>query len=117
LDVNALAKEEDYLSVTAIRISSDHTRLAYLENKDGTDRYTLFIKDLQSGELSNDQIPNVYIFESMEWSTCGNYMFYVTVDENERPFQVWRHELGTDISNDALIYEEKDETFTLFIAN
>lgn len=116
LDVNALAKEEDYLSVTAIRISSDHTRLAYLENRDGTDRYTLYIKNLESGELLNDQIPSVYIFESMEWSTCGNYMFYVTVDANERPFQVWRHELGTDISNDALIYEEKDETFTLFIA-
>lgn len=115
LDVNTLAVEDEYLSVTAIRISSDHKRLAYLENRDGTDRYTLLIKDLESGELLPDSIPSVYIYESMEWSRCGTYVFYITVDKNERPFQLWRHQLNTDTSNDALIYEEVDETFTLFI--
>lgn len=51
----------------------------------------------------------------MEWSRCGNYIFYITVDKNERPFQLWRHQLGTNTSNDALMYEEVDETFILFI--
>ncbi|MBU5466175.1 S9 family peptidase [Virgibacillus sp. MSJ-26] len=115
LDLNELAVEDEYLSVAALRLSSNHKRLAYLENRDGTDRYTLLIKDLNSGLLLRDTISDVYIYGSMEWSHCGNYIFYITVDENERPFQLWRHQLGTDTKNDELIYEETDETFTLFI--
>lgn len=114
LDLNELAVEGEYLSVAALRFSSNHKRLAYLENRDGTDRYTLLIKDLDSGHLLRDTISDVYIYGSMEWSHCGNYIFYITVDENERPFQLWRHQLGTDTKNDELIYEETDETFTLF---
>ena len=41
LDLNELAVEGDYLSVTVQRMSTDHKRLAYLENRDGTDRYTI----------------------------------------------------------------------------
>ncbi|HLQ98553.1 MAG TPA: S9 family peptidase [Candidatus Dormibacteraeota bacterium] len=115
LDLNELAVEDEYLSVAALRLSSNHKRLAYLENRDGTDRYTLLIKDLDSGQLLSDSISDVYIYGSVEWSHCGNYIFYITVDENERPFQLWRHQLGTDTKNDELIYEETDETFTLFI--
>src|SRR5690625_85681 len=115
LDLNELAVKDEYLSVAALRLSSNHKRLAYLENRDGTDRYTLLIKDLDSGQLLSDSISDVYIYGSVEWSHCGNYIFYITVDENERPFQLWRHQLGTDTKNDELIYEETDETFTLFI--
>lgn len=116
LDENELAVEGEYLSVADMRVSADHKCLAYLENRDGTDRYTLFIKDLESGKLLSDEIQNVYIYDSMEWSRCGNYIFYTTVDENERPYRLWRHELGTHTSSDTLIYEETDETFVLFIS-
>ncbi|QTD42990.1 S9 family peptidase [Sporosarcina sp. Te-1] len=115
LDLNELAEEDGYLSVTAQRMSSDHTLLAYLENRDGTDRYTVFIKDLATGELLADQIPNVYIYGSLEWSRCGDYLFYITVDEMERPCRLWRHKLGSESGSDELIYEETDETFTLFM--
>lgn len=115
LDLNELAKEDGYLSVTAIRLSTDQTRIAYLENRDGTDRYTVFVKDLATGELLPDQIPNVYIYGSLEWSRCGDYLFYTTVDDNERPCRLWRHKLGSEAGSDELIYEETDETFTLFI--
>lgn len=115
LDLNELVEKDEYLSVTAQRISTDHNRLAYLENRDGTDRYTILIKDLETGELLPDQIPNVYIYGSMEWSRCGDYIFYITVDEQERPYRLWRHRLGSDASTDELIYEEKSVTFTLFI--
>lgn len=115
LDLNELAVEGDYLSVTVRRMSTDHNRLAYLENRDGTDRYTAYVKDLTTGELLPDQIPNVYLYGSLEWSRCGEYIFYITVDESQRPYQLWRHRLGTDISSDELILEEKDTTFTLFV--
>lgn len=116
LDLNELSGEDDYLSVTVQRRSNDHKRLAYLENRDGTDRYTIHIKDIETGALLPDQIPNVYIYSSVEWSRSGEYIFYITVDENQRPYQLWRHRLGTESAEDELIYEEKDTTYTLFIA-
>lgn len=115
LDLNELAKGGDYLSVTALRRSTDHRLLAYLENRDGTDRYTIFIKNLETGELLSDRISDVFIYGSMEWSRCGEYMFYITVDENERPSRFMRHRLGTEFNQDELLYEETNETFTLYM--
>ena len=118
LDVNTLSdssNEEEYLNVTEQRVSADHKLLAYLENRDGTDRYTLYIKNLETGELLKDTIPNVYLFSSIEWSKDGKYIFYVTLDDMQRPDKLWRHELGTSNDADDLLYEEKDSTFTLFM--
>ena len=115
LDLNEMAVDGDYLSVTAQRMSTDHHRLAYLENRDGTDRFTVYVKDMETGELLPDQIPDVFIYGSMEWSKCGDYIFYITVDEHERPSRLLRHRLGSNVDSDELIYEEKDTTFTLYM--
>lgn len=115
LDLNELAEDSDYLSVTVQRMSTDQNRLAYLENRDGTDRYTIHVKDMNTGELLPDRIPNVFLYGSMEWSRCGDYIFYITVDDNQRPCKLWRHRLGSDVESDELVYEEKDETFTLYV--
>lgn len=115
LDVNKLAHEDEYLSVSERRVTADHRLLAYLENRDGSDRYTLYIKNLETGDLLEDRIPNVYLFGSVEWSRSGAYIFYITTDEHQRPFQLWRHRLGTSHKDDELVYEETDPTFTLFI--
>ncbi|MFA9560650.1 oligopeptidase B, partial [Evansella sp. AB-rgal1] len=116
LDLNELAKDGDYLSVTLQRMSTDHSYLAYLENRDGSDRYTIHIKNMETGELLPDRIREVYLFGSMEWSHCGEYIFYITVDEHQRPYRLWRHRIGTDVDRDELIYEEKDNTFTLYVS-
>ncbi|RDI42196.1 S9 family peptidase [Falsibacillus pallidus] len=116
LDLNKLATDDEYLSVTVQRITTDQTRLAYLENRDGTDRYTVHIKDLETGELLPDRIPDVFLYESMEWSRCGTYIFYTTVDESQRPYQLWRHRLGSSADQDELIFEEKDTTYSIGIA-
>lgn len=116
LDENTLVQsEDDYMQVTVLKVSNDHSRLAYLENRDGTDNCTLFIKDLKTGELLQDKIPDVYLFSSVEWSACDRYLFYIVLDDKQRPYQLWRHKLGTAVNEDVLLYEEKDETFTLFI--
>ncbi|MCG7345659.1 S9 family peptidase [Sporosarcina sp. ACRSL] len=116
LDLNELAEEDDYLSVTVSRLTNDHNRLAYLENRDGTDRYTIYVKDIGTGELLPDRIPDVFLYGSVEWSRTADYIFYITVDDNQRPCRLWRHRLGSDTERDELIYEEKDDTFTLFIS-
>jgi len=115
LDLNELAAEGDYLSVTEQRLNTTHNLLAYLENRDGSDRYTIYIKNLETGEILPDRIQNVYLYSSVEWSHCGNYIFYITVDEMQRPYRLWRHRVGSQVDSDELINEEKDSTFTLFV--
>jgi len=111
LDLNAQAGDAFY-SVTELRVSPDHSRLAFLENRDGTDRYTVRVKDLTTGQMLDDEIPGVFLAQSLEWDARGEYLFYVTVDETQRPYRLWRHRLG-DRGGDALLYEEGDIAFIL----
>lgn len=113
LDLNTLVSEDGYLSVTLLRYSPDAKQLAYLENRDGTDRYTAKVKDLQSGQLLEDSIPNVFLHGSLEWDATGQHLFYVTVDESQRPYRLWRHRLGSSCAEDALVYEESDTTYSI----
>ncbi len=112
LDVNALAAGKDFYSVMMLRLSPDHGRLAFLENQDGTDRYTVRVKDLLSGKLLREEIQGVFLADSLEWDAAGQYLFYVTVDETQRPFRLWRHKVG-DHTGDVLLYEELDIAFSL----
>ncbi|EPZ45239.1 S9 family peptidase [Alicyclobacillus acidoterrestris] len=115
LDVNALARDGEYLSVTVLRISPDHRHLAYLENRDGTDKYTLCVRDIETGEMLPEKIENVFIYESVEWDRTGEFLYYLTVDESQRPYRLWRHQIG-HTGQDELLYEETDITFTLSLA-
>ena len=113
LDVNTLANTGEFLSVSLYRISPDHRYLAFLENHDGTDRYTLRIKDLHTGEFLDDQISNIFIEQSLEWDNSRQFIYYITVDETQRPFRLWQHQIGFPASEDVLVYEESDSTYTL----
>ncbi|PSR32906.1 MAG: oligopeptidase B [Sulfobacillus benefaciens] len=112
LDLNRMTTGSDFLSVTVQRVSPDHAKLAYLENRDGTDRYTLYIKNLSTGHLYPDRIDNVFLYGSVEWDATGEYIFYVTVDDTQRPYRLWRHRLG-NLGPDTLLYEEADPSFSL----
>lgn len=112
LDVNQLAEGHPYFAVMGVRMSPDHTRLVYLENRDGTDRCTLKGKTLTTGEPLPLHLENVYLTSSVEWDASGHYLFYLTVDATQRPFQLWRHSVGMETA-DTLIYEETDPTFSL----
>jgi Protease II len=68
-------------------------RLAYSTDFAGDERYTLRIKDLASGEVLSDEVPDTHY--GCAWSLDGSALFYTTVDEAWRPYRVWRHVLGT----------------------
>ncbi len=111
LDQNELAQGHKYFRVGARRVSPDHRLLAYSTDTTGAEVYTLVFKDLATGRLLPDQIPNTYY--SLEWGNDNQHVFYVTLDEAKRPYRAWRHRLGTRREDDALLYEEKDEMFFL----
>ena len=114
LDENELARGSAYFELLAYDPSPDHTLLAYAVDKAGDEVYTLFVKDLASGRLLPDRIERVA--SSFEWSEDGAFVFYTRMDEAHRPNRLFRHRLGSDPSEDVLIYEERDEAFFLYLS-
>jgi oligopeptidase B len=112
LDVNMLAEGKSFFNVSLTKPSPDHSKLAFLQNEDGSDRYTLYVKDLQTGKLLSERIENVFLGSSLEWAS-NDCLFYVTVDEKQRPHKLFRHHLGE--TTDIRILEENDEAYFLSI--
>jgi oligopeptidase B len=119
IDQNALAGEKNFCRIGSFAISPDETKLAYSVDADGTEVCTIYVKDLASGELLPETISNtfgdVYSHHGVEWSRDGKSFFYVTRDETLRPYRIYRHILGTPPADDALLYEEQDETYFLWL--
>ena len=109
LNVNELAADLDYCRVGSLENSPDHKLLAYSMDSDGSEKYTIYIKDLETGKLLTDAISGSYY--SLEWANDNQTLFYDVLDENHRPVKVFRHSLGDDPSLDELVYEEMDERF------
>ena len=109
IDVNVLAKDLDYCRVGSLDNSPDHKLLAYSMDSDGSEKYTIYVKNLETGELLPDAIPGSYY--SLEWANDSQTLFYDVLDENHRPVKIFKHRLGDDPLADELVYQEMDERF------
>jgi oligopeptidase B len=107
LDGNEVAGDSEFFSLGTVDFSPDGRLLAYSVDLKGDERFTLRIKDLSTGELLPDELPEVHYGSA--WSADGSTIFYTKVDDAWRPYQVWRHTLGT--TDDVLVMEEVDERF------
>ncbi len=110
LDENAEAAGGDYFSLAAFSVSEDHGLLAWSSDRDGSERYTLRVRDLTTGTDLADELTDT-TWGGVAWAADSTSLMYVKPDEQMRPFQVWRHVLGTDQSADELVYEDLDERF------
>lgn len=106
LDGNVEAEGKPFFSLGGLAVSEDGSLLAYCEDNAGDERFTLRVKDLASGALLPDEIPNV--FYGVAFSPDGRRLFYTVVDDSWRPFQVRAHTLGTPVSDDAVLYQDDD---------
>jgi len=111
LDENVLAEGLEYSSLGITGISPNHKLYAYNHDKEGDEKYTLYIKDLETGKLLSDVIPNTYY--SFEWANDNKTFFYTILDHACRSFKVFRHTLGCE--EETLIMHEEDEKFSLDI--
>jgi oligopeptidase B len=111
LDENALAQGHEYLAVGAFELSPDHRWLAYSTDTTGSERYTMQFTDLETGQDSPETLLDTSY--GIAWANDNTTVFFTRVDEAMRPFQLWRHRVGTDPAEDALVYEETDERFYL----
>lgn len=113
LDVNLLAKDEDYLDMGSLAASPDNQLISYATDNSGRLIYTVFFKDIKTGKLLPDVIYNTT--GKVVWAADSQHIFYVTKDESLRAYKVFLHKLGTDVSQDQLVFHEKDETFDVTI--
>src|SRR5215472_5346683 len=111
LDSNEVAGDSPFFSLGAFRVSPDGRLLAYSTDFAGDERFTLRIKDLVTGEIAADEIPNT--FYGCAWSLDGSWLFYTTVDAAWRPYRVWRHQVGTPATDDQVVIEEEDQRFNV----
>ncbi len=111
LDQNELARGLAYFRLGVQQVSPAHDLLAYSVDSDGSEVYTLYVKNLITGECLADEIANTYY--SVVWGNDNQTLFYSVLDQAQRPYQLWRHTLGTPVSQDILVYEEPDEAFFL----
>lgn len=109
LDANEVAGDSEFFALGTIDTSPAGELLAYSVDLTGDERFTLRIKDLRTGRQLPDEVPG--IFYSSAWSADQRALFYVRVDEAWRPYQVWRHTVGTDAAADVLVFTEPDERF------
>ncbi|ACU08857.1 secreted peptidase, family S9 [Flavobacteriaceae bacterium 3519-10] len=109
LDVNILAQGLDFLEVGSVAVSPDNKLMSYSSDNMGRRIYSLNFKDLQTGELFEDEIHNTT--GKAVWAHDNKHVFYIRKDESLRAFQVYRHLLGADTDEDVLVFDEKDETF------
>ena len=119
LDQNQLAEGKSFCSVGAYSVSPDGNKLVYSVDYGGREIYTLYIKDLKTGELYLEAIENTsgsaYEHGGAEWANDSETVFYTTLDEAQRPDKLWSHKIGTDPAQDRLILHEADETYFLYM--
>ncbi len=111
LDENRLAEGHEYFALGNLAVSPDHRWLAYSTDTTGGERYTMRFVDLDTGQASTEALADTSY--GMAWANDNVTVFYVRVDEAMRPYQVWRHRVGTDPTGDHLVYEETDDRFYL----
>jgi oligopeptidase B len=108
LDLNQLAEGHSFLGLDAFEVSDDNQWLAYSTDTTGFRQYTLYLKDLRTGETLPESIARV---TSIAWAADNRTILYTVEDETtKRSYRLYRHVLGSS-EPDPLLYEEADERF------
>ena len=114
VDVNPLAQGHNYYHLTGLEISPDNKIAAYGEDTVSRRKYTLKFKDLTTGKYLKDEIKNTT--GHAVWANDNQTVFYTRKDpETLRAYRIYKHKLGDNPDNDELVYEEKDDTFDVFV--
>jgi oligopeptidase B len=109
-----MARGANFFQIATRQVSPDNRLLAYAEDKVGRRQYILKVKDLTTGQTLADEIPNAE--PGFAWAGDNKTIFYIEKDPvTLLGKRVKAHVLGTPVSQDRLVYEEKDDTFSLGI--
>ena len=109
LDGNKEAQDKPYWHLGGVARRPDHKVLAYAVDDKGSELYTIRFRDLATGVDLPDVILNSH--GGMAWSSDSRSLFYILLDEHQRPRFVRRHIMGTPSEQDVTVYHEPDAGF------
>ncbi len=115
LDENVEAEGHEYFSLAIFDISPDQRWLAWAADLDGSEEYTVRFRDLATGLDRDEVLTDVSEWGGSAWSADSTTFFYLRADTGKRPFELWRHVLGTSQADDVLVLTEPDERFNLVV--
>jgi len=109
LDVDEMAKGLPYFSVSGLKVSPDNKLLAFGVDKVSRRQYTIHVKNLETGALLKDEIPNTQA--DPVWAADNKTLFYTAKNvATLLSEKIKKHKLGTDPKKDTEVYHEKDNT-------
>jgi oligopeptidase B len=106
LDGDVLAADHEYFKFGGARHSPDHKLEAWSADIKGSEYFSIRVRNWADGSDLPDLVEETD--GSVVWSADSKAFFYVKLDDNHRPLQIWRHRLGSEQAEDVLIYEEQD---------
>ena len=113
-NVNEMAEGFEYYSLGGLNVSPDNKMVAFGVDTLSRRKYTIQIKDLETGKIYPDKIENTT--GGSTWAADNKTLFYTKKDDQTlRSYRIYKHILGTDSSKDELVYEEADETFNTYV--
>lgn len=114
LNVNDLAKGHAYFSAVGLNVSRDNKLLAYGVDTVSRRKYTIYIKNLETGELMSDAIPETT--GGSTWANDNKTLFYTRKNPTTlRSERIEKHLLGTDAATDKTVFFEADETYSTYV--
>ena len=109
LDEPALAKDSEYFRLGSLSLSNGGSLMAYSTDTDGSERFRMVVKNLETGEMLQDEVEDT--IGGAVWAADDSSFLYTVVDENWRPWQVRLHVVGEPVEGDTVVYEETDAGF------
>ena len=113
-DVEKEKLNTEYFGLGDLEVSFNDKYLGYSLDLKGSEYYTIYIRNIETNKLITENIEETG--GGITFSLDDKYIFYSKLDENHRPRKIFRHKLGSSVSDDELIFEEKSEAFTVGIS-
>ncbi len=109
-----MAKGHAFFNIRGRSVSLDNNLLAYGVDTVSRRQYSIYFKDLKTGNVLPDKLENTT--GRATWANDNKTVFYSTQDpQTLRSDKIYKHTLGTSQADDVLVYEEKDDTFGCYI--
>ncbi|WP_159280785.1 S9 family peptidase [Tenacibaculum maritimum] len=113
-NVNDEAKGHDYFQLGGLNISPDNKLAAFAIDTVSRRQYVIKVKNLETGEIYPDEIKSTT--GGSVWANDNKTLFYTKKDPlTLRSSKIFRHILGTSPDDDVEVFEEKDDTFGVFV--
>src|SRR6056300_1466643 len=111
-DCNVMAEGYDYFRLVGLNVSPDNAKVIYGVDTESRRKYTLYVKDLVSGQVLDTKIENTT--GGSAWALDNQHFFYTKKNvETLRSEWIYRHDIGEPKAQDELIFHEADETFSV----